>query len=85
MRKYKAKSSAVVFKMNLSKDYDQIEWEFLRWILQEHQFPTHLIKCIMNYVTSVSYQLVINGSLSDSFVPSRGLRQCDPLSPYLLS
>jgi hypothetical protein len=37
----------------------------------------------MNCVTTVSYRIKINGALSESFKPKRGLRQRDPLSTYL--
>lgn len=46
-------------------------------------FPNQWVKLIMECVSSVTYKVRFNDSLSDIFTPNRGPRQGDPLSPYL--
>lgn len=71
------------FKLTFSKAYDRVDWNFLQMTLSEFSFPQHVINLIMSCTTSSNLALKWNGEQLDSFSPTRGLRQGDPMPPYI--
>jgi len=80
----KGKAAWVVLKLDMEKAYDRLEWDFIQACLQQFRFHETRIKWIMECITTVSYSIVINDEPAGLIRPSRGTRQGDPLSPYIL-
>ena len=67
----------------MTKAYDKVEWDFLKGLMKKMGFASRWVSLVMSYVRSVSYSIVINGKQYGDLVTTRGMRQGDPLSPYL--
>ena len=73
----------MALKIDLAKAYDKLEWSFIKSMLSRFNLPNSLIEIIMNCITTVTSSILFNGSSLEPFIPTRGIRQRDPLSPYI--
>ncbi|KAL0420607.1 UNVERIFIED_CONTAM: Retrovirus-related Pol polyprotein from type-1 retrotransposable element R2, partial [Sesamum latifolium] len=75
--------SRCALKVYLRKAYDTVEWDFILATLKLFGFAVVFIAWIEECITSVHFSVYLNGDIHGYFAGARGLRQGDPMSPYL--
>lgn len=82
-RKRFGKEGFMAIKLDMSKAYDRIEWDFLEAIMRKLGFSEKWTHLVLQCVQTVTYNIVQSDADMGHIIPSRGIRQGDPLSPYL--
>lgn len=72
-----------MLKVDLQKAFDSINWDFVLNTLEALEFPSHFRKLVSQCITTTRFSVSVNGELCGYFKGTKGLRQGDPLSPYL--
>jgi exonuclease III len=73
----------MLIKLDLSKAFDRLSWQYMRAVLDSFGFSKEWVDWILALTSSPFFSILVNGSPSRPFPSSRGIRQGDPLSPFL--
>nr|GEW84404.1 RNA-directed DNA polymerase, eukaryota, reverse transcriptase zinc-binding domain protein [Tanacetum cinerariifolium] len=80
---HKRKDKLMIFKVDFEKPFDSLQWDFLDTIMEKLGFGLRWHVWIKGCFVNVRSSILVNGSPTTEFFVSKGLRQEDPLSPFL--
>ena len=70
-------------KLDSEKAYNGLRWGFIRETLMEMRLPQRIVNVMMHCISTYSMSILWNSEPTAKFIPSRGIRQGDPLSQYI--
>ncbi|XP_058767209.1 uncharacterized protein LOC131640851 [Vicia villosa] len=77
------KRGCLLLKVDFEKAYDSISWNYLRWIMGRMGFGKRWLKWMESCIFTIHMSVLVNGSATKEFKVQKGLRQGDPISPFL--
>ncbi|XP_060170346.1 uncharacterized protein LOC132601264 [Lycium barbarum] len=78
-------SARCMIKIDLQKAYDSVEWIYLEQVMTKLGFPHVFTTWVLDCVKFVSYSIIVNGERTTAFPVAKGLRQGDPIPPFLFA
>ncbi|XP_062075075.1 uncharacterized protein LOC133779092 [Humulus lupulus] len=85
LKNYRRKNTSprCTIKLDISKAYDTVDWNFIEDLLNALNLPSRFVQLVMTCIRSSTYSLLMNGRIQGGFHGAKGLRQGDPLSPLI--
>ncbi|GJV49742.1 RNA-directed DNA polymerase, eukaryota [Tanacetum coccineum] len=77
------KKQTLIFKVDFEKAFDSVRWDFLDDVLKNLGFGSRWRDWIQSCLNSSKGSILVNGSPTSEFQYFKGLKQGDPLSPFL--
>ncbi|WJZ84180.1 hypothetical protein VitviT2T_003796 [Vitis vinifera] len=73
----------LICKLDIEKAYDSLNWQFLMKVMRKMGFGSRWLGWMWRCISTAKFSVLVNGVSAGFFPSSKGLRQGDPLSPYL--
>lgn len=77
------KKKGIIVKLDIEKAFDKISWNFLLGMLKLKGYSERWIKWIHACLSTTNFSVILNGRPRGKINANRGIRQGDPLSPFL--
>ena len=79
----RSRGQGLIFKIDFEKAYDSVNWDYIRDVMVQMGFGLKWCNWVDACLRSASISILVNGSPTEEFRMTRGIRQGDPLSPFL--